>query len=560
MVVGVPYGDRTTAGTEGIVGFFVDTVPVRLTAAADVDFAGLLRECRAATTFAARNRDVPYDLVDHALRRAGTPLDLTFWFNFLGPPEAAPDLGPAAVGSLVELPPVGALFDVNLYVTDHGDTLDVHVVMAGSRVDAGLAAELGLQYHRLIAAVVADPERPLGEHHLASPAEHATGRGAVAAPAGHDAVAAHPAGLPTVAELLVRHRPAAVAIRDPAGDVSYGDLVADSAALADRLRTAGTGPGDTVAILLPRGRTLVTALLAVWSAGADFCVLDPAAPLAWTLRQVDAAPAFTALLATDAPAELRTRIRVHLDPATNHAPAPSAAPSPAGDRMPGYLAFTSGTTGAPKPVRADGRPLHHFLRHYADTFALSGEDRYALLAGLGHDPLLRDVFAPLSTGGTLCVPAEHVIRSPRELGRWLAAQGVTVVHLTPPVLRLLTSREQPPLPQLRLVVCGGDQLYFADVAAIRAIARERHRRQRLRHHRDATGAGVVRRRAKGCGRRAGRGRPGEPGHRRGPAAGGRSPRPDRGHRRAGPAAGADQSARRRPGQRLRHRRPGPLPQ
>jgi hypothetical protein len=92
-----------------------------------------------------------------------------------------------------------------------------------------------------------------------------------------------------------------------------------------------------------------------------------------------------------------------------------------------------------------------------------------MLAGLGHDPLLRDVFAPVCTGAVLCIPSPGLRRAPRELLAWLAAERVTIAHVTPPLIRLLGAAAGT-LPDLRLVMCGGDQLRGADVELLRDLA------------------------------------------------------------------------------------------
>ena len=135
-----------------------------------------------------------------------------------------------------------------------------------------------------------------------------------------------------------------------------------------------------------------------------------------------------------------------------------------------YVMFTSGTTGEPKVVRGGQLPVVHFLRCYADRFGLHQDDRFALLSGLAHDPLLRDVFAPLSVGAALCVPPACLIRSPDDLRAWLADERVSIAHLTPPMIRLLASGRGPRLTRLRLAVSGGDVLTSDDVELMREAA------------------------------------------------------------------------------------------
>ncbi|WP_261808543.1 non-ribosomal peptide synthetase [Nonomuraea sp. C10] len=135
----------------------------------------------------------------------------------------------------------------------------------------------------------------------------------------------------------------------------------------------------------------------------------------------------------------------------------------------GYLAFTSGTTGEPKPVRTPERPLARFLDWYPRAYGLTGDDRFALLAGLAHDPLLRDAFTPLVLGATLHVPGPDLVRDPAKLAGWLRGRRITVAHLTPQLAALIAAAGVR-LPDLRLVLFGGDRLTYADAARFRRVA------------------------------------------------------------------------------------------
>ncbi|HEY8004381.1 MAG TPA: AMP-binding protein, partial [Phenylobacterium sp.] len=120
----------------------------------------------------------------------------------------------------------------------------------------------------------------------------------------------------------------------------------------------------------------------------------------------------------------------------------------------------SGSTGRPKGVAASHAPLSHFIAWQAETFGLSADDRITMLSGLSHDPLLRDVFAPLSLGATLLIPDHGVILEPGALARWLRKTGATVAHLTPAVGQILAAEaaKARPLTALRQMFWGGDLL------------------------------------------------------------------------------------------------------
>src|SRR5262249_17324821 len=116
---------------------------------------------------------------------------------------------------------------------------------------------------------------------------------------------------------------------------------------------------------------------------------------------------------------------------------------------------------------------------HAQTFGLGETDRFSLLSGLSHDPLLRDVFAPLCLGATLCIPDVETMSTPGLLAEWIRREGVTVTHLTPAMATLLTVRtknsgvvdaETSAPTSLRYVFLGGDTLTRGDLERLRTIA------------------------------------------------------------------------------------------
>ncbi|MFE2373289.1 amino acid adenylation domain-containing protein [Streptomyces sp. NPDC059398] len=295
--------------------------------------------------------------------------------------------------------------------------------------------------------------------------------------------------------------PDAVAVSGGGQRWSYREFDAVSGAVAARLRALGIGVGDTVAVYARRTPALAVALVAVARSGAAFTVLDAAHP-GERLRQYAVRTAPVAWLtcgAGEPPAALTGTapvLRVSDAPGSGtdgpDAPGPDAAgaasgtttgfppvsaslsggPYPADRRA--YTSFTSGTTGTPRAVEGGWEAVEHFLDWYTGTFALGSGDRVAVLSGLGHDPLLRDVFVPLWAGGSAVFPDA----GPGEaaaVARWLADEAVTVVHLSPGLGDALADAagggaHGAAWPALRLVGFGGDVLGWSTVDAWAAHA------------------------------------------------------------------------------------------
>lgn len=461
LVIGAPFGGRGVRETQRLAGFFVNTVALRFRLGPDPTFSDLIMLTREAVTHAVAGQDVPFDVVLKELGRSGATGLFRTWFNFLGPPDPTPRMAGLDTRTL-DAPAVGALFDLNAYVTELPDELRIELVYDSARCDGPHMVAFLDQYVTLLRHLTEDPERQVSDHRLAC-------RDVVSGgprPDGH--------ALPSLPELVarrVRERAPRCAVRYPDGELNYQELGAWAAAIGWQVSGCGVGPGDVVAIYMPRSAGLVATLLGVLDAGAAFCVLDPAYPAGWLARQLAAARPAALLhsqVAGPLPDAVRRAVPLVAEVATRPDDIATLRGAPATGT--GYVAFTSGSTGEPKAVRGGQVPVAHFLEHYAASFDLGPGDRFAMLSGLSHDPLLRDVFAPLSVGATVCVPPPRLIRAPAELRRWLAAERVTVVHLTPPMIRLLAGARGPVLVSLRLAMSGGDMLYGRDVAWLRELA------------------------------------------------------------------------------------------
>jgi amino acid adenylation domain-containing protein len=248
------------------------------------------------------------------------------------------------------------------------------------------------------------------------------------------------------------------------GVLTYAELDRLSAAIG----AAGGGPGRAVGVLAGRTALLPAVLLGLLGSGARWLLLDPAQPPERLARQAAAAGLHALLACPGAvvPEELSglTLVRVAGPGSGDRGGGPIVPPD-----QRGYLMATSGTTGEPAIVVTGEGPLDRFLVWYARRFRIGPADATALLAGLAHDALLRDVFAPLAAGGRVHVPYPGLLRDPEGLAGWLAAEEVTVLHGTPQLARLL-ARAGRTLPRLRLAVLAGDGLTDADVRALAAVA------------------------------------------------------------------------------------------
>jgi amino acid adenylation domain-containing protein len=286
--------------------------------------------------------------------------------------------------------------------------------------------------------------------------------------------------------------PEKLAVVDAQGRWSYGELDARSNQLANYLRFHGIHNQDLVAIYAHRSASLVWAMLGVLKAGAAFVILDPAYPadrLTNYLRLAQPKAWLQLKAAGEVPAELagfveslscccRLQLDQHSLATASEALMGYSSQDPQVSVEPDdllYVAFTSGSTGIPKGILGTHRPLSHFLKWHCQAFGFTESDRFSMLSGLAHDPLLRDIFTPLSLGATLCIPQQQDIETPGHLATWMQQQQVSISHLTPAMGQLLANTTQATTTKgelmcLRYVFFGGDMLTQHDVSRIRQLA------------------------------------------------------------------------------------------
>lgn len=277
--------------------------------------------------------------------------------------------------------------------------------------------------------------------------------------------------------------PDALALQSAHGSVTYAQLARIAHGIAYQLAQRGVGPGEVVAVFAERGPALVYALLGVAQSGAAFLILDaayPAARLAACLSQAKpvaliaaAESALPEALAAALPLTLRVpQDAARADAALVRPEAEAWQPPVIDSAQLAYVSFTSGSTGQPKGILTAHAPLSHFVGWHRAHGALQSSDRFSLLSGLAHDPLLRDVFTPLSLGASLHIPEQTTLFDPDALWGWCQAERISVCHLTPALGEILAAGapEDARLPDLRRVYWGGDVLRPALVSRFSLLA------------------------------------------------------------------------------------------
>ncbi|WP_214410523.1 non-ribosomal peptide synthetase [Sphaerisporangium fuscum] len=264
--------------------------------------------------------------------------------------------------------------------------------------------------------------------------------------------------------------PDRVAVETPRGRLTYAELDARADGVAAALQAAGAGAGTPIPVLAEDRREIIAALLGVLRLGGVFVPLDMSAPaprLAQMLRDSDPGWAVVgsgvedaagAVLAAAAPAAVRVGVDGTGAPVTRHTPGPDD---------PCAIFYTSGSTGRPKGIVGRLRGIDHFVRWETGLLGVEPGWRVSHVTSPAFDAMLRDVFVPLTTGGTVCVPPPEATGDPSVLTRWIDEERINLVHCVPTLLRGVireAAAGDREFAALRCVAMSGEKLPPADAA------------------------------------------------------------------------------------------------
>ena len=496
VTVGTPIANRTLTEVERVVGFFANTLALRVDLSGDPTFSGVLSRVREVAHDAYANQDVPFEMVVDAVAPARSlshsPL-FQVRFALQNQPDDLPDPGPGLAITEIENEQHTARFDlvVDMWETEAG--LEGQVEYSTDLFDADTVARLMARYEALFERLLRDPGQRVAGLDITAPGEPerlaALGRGAQLPPGTDAATFVH-----RFEERAARH-PDAPAVTSGAVTVSYGQLDRRAEHLARVLAARGVGPEVIVAVYLERGIELVTAVLAVLKAGGAYLPLDPAYP-AERLSPIvaDARPALVLTardLAASAPAGAAELLA--MEDAEAEAPTTAAAPTPRlGPDHAAYVVYTSGTKGLPKGVVVTHGSLAAYLAALPAALELPAEPAFLHTASFSFSSSVRQLAVPLALGGRVVIAGRDHLTSPETLLDYACEHGVDVLDLVPSYLRVV----QPAMSDRgggrpRLVLTASEPLLYDLPEAIRGAPGEAPRLVNMYGQTETTGIVVT---------------------------------------------------------------------
>ncbi|MER7203491.1 non-ribosomal peptide synthetase [Streptomyces sp. CB01635] len=471
LVIGTAVAGRTRPESEPLIGFFVNTLPLRVTVDDAASFRELLRATRDSSLDGFARQDVPFPRIVREVggeRTSGRSALVRALFALRNVPLRHLELAGVRAETL-NLPKTGSDIDLSLEFSpaEHGGGLTGWLSYSFDLFDQDTAERIARAVHQVLtAAIASDGDTAVRDLPVLTEEEHTTlalhwsGRDA-SAPGGDgllDAFHAHALATPDATAVVADVPPPATGHR-----LTYRELDERAGRLAHLLRARGIGPEDRVALLLPRGLDLLVCLLAVLKAGAVLVPLEsehPAGRLAGIVA--DATPCLTLTdtrLAARLPEGTPVLTVEDLPTLTAHHP----ATGPDVPELPGsgaYVLYTSGSTGAPKGVLITRAGLANRLAGMCADLGLGADERVLHKTPLSADTSMWELLVALRSGGRVVLAAPGLGTDVDYLYSVLARHSVTTCFFVPSALRPAIGLGGLPraAAALRLVISAGEEL------------------------------------------------------------------------------------------------------
>lgn len=461
VVIGVPYAGRDHMDLRNQIGFYINTLAMRTRFEETMSMQELVGAVNQTVMESLSHHSYPFDLLVEELN---LKRDLTrkpvfdIYFNLLNHDDAGTEAG-AGNEEEYQITSVFNKFDLDIHAREEGQTILLSVAGLVDLFSQENLIGFVNHFRQVLAEMVKNPGQSLKHLPLGAVSEDLT--------QGKPFVRDEETCMHELFEKQRTKTPDKTALVYNDQSLSYAQLGLWSDQLAGQLRVRyKIAAGDRVGLLLDNSDQLIVGLLAILKAGGVFVSLDKNDPQQ-RLNDIVTDASVQCILTDDASisfegVEVCTVPLLSDDEAIAALPEINAAPESSA-----YISYTSGSTGIPKGVEVTHTAFVNAIKGLLEEFDFNGDWNYLLNSRLSFDPSLRQIFIPLSIGGTLIIPPD--LRDIQQVAELVSTWPINALYATPPVWDALLSFPDFNPDQLFRAMSSGSQLPATTAEKIKAL-------------------------------------------------------------------------------------------
>jgi amino acid adenylation domain-containing protein len=463
IVVGTPVANRSRREIEDLIGFFVNTLALRVDLSDNPGFRNLLARVREITLQAYAHQDLPFEKVVEFL-----PIERSLSYSPIFQAMfvmQSMSLSTRQTDDLSWIPAriesTSAKFDLTFTVQEAEQGLWTSVEYNTDLYNQSTINRLLTHWQGLLSSIVQDADQAIDLLPMLSDSEREQ-----ILVTWNDTVVEYPEywALHQLVEQQVERSPEAVAIFFEEQQITYRELNWRANQLAHRLDTLGVGPDVLVGVCMERSVELVIAVLAILKAGGAYVPLDPTYPqdrLAYMITDAQVSLVLTHTRVSQSIVALGIEL-LSLDTDelfTTDWDGNNLNKSVNMENL-AYLIYTSGSTGKPKGAMNSHRNIFNQLMwRQRASCRIDNHDRILQKTPFSFDVSVWELFWPLLAGASLVVARPEGQRDPAYLKAVMIEHAITTMHFVPAMLQVfLMEADLKSCAHLRQVMSGGEAL------------------------------------------------------------------------------------------------------
>ncbi|MEA5616258.1 amino acid adenylation domain-containing protein [Cronbergia sp. UHCC 0137] len=463
IIVGSPFANRRKNEIEHLIGFFVNTLPLRCNFTGQLSFRQLLQQISSTCVEAFAHQDVPLELIIDKLKIKRDPVHPPI-FQTLFALQNAP-IGeiklPGITVKPIYLDNGGAKFDLSLMLEPGSEGWITALEYNTDLFTAETAQEILTHYQQLLTAVINNPDTQIDVLPWLNREER---KELLALGSISQNIEVEQTNLINIFTKTVKNHSDIIAVVDSETKLTYQELDQRTNQLAALLKQKGVTTETKVGIFQERSLELIISILAVLKAGGTYVPLDPQYP-AERLNFIAEDSGIKLLLTKESllseiPAAISEIIildKIELTENINNVNLTSQILP----EQTAYIIYTSGSTGQPKGCLVSHKNVIRLMKNTQKWFEFNDQDVWTMFHSFAFDFSVWEMWGALLYGGKLVIVPYLESRSPSAFRELLQREGVTILNQTPSAFRQLIRADgeySERLNSLRAVIFGGEAL------------------------------------------------------------------------------------------------------
>jgi amino acid adenylation domain-containing protein/non-ribosomal peptide synthase protein (TIGR01720 family) len=460
IIIGSPVTNRPVVDLEPLIGFFVNTIALRIDLSRDPSFRELLDRVRRVALDSYANQEIPFEQLVDALE-----LDRNLSHSPIFQVMLAYENTPAATLQLsglsatpLQVETTSTKFDLTLYVDESAADLTGTFEFNTDLFDGQTITRMIGNFEALLEASVANPDLHLAEIPILSKREQRLQQDWNSTGVSYRLQCVH-----HLFEEQVERTPEAMALIFEEDQLTYGELNRRANQLAHWLRRHGAGPEVLIGVCLERSLEMVVSLMAILKAGAAYVPIDPEYPEERMRFMVEDARVPVLITQAHLAAQLppTDALVLCIDSEREALETESAVNPNSGAQLDNlaYLIYTSGSTGRPKGALNAHRGISNRLLWMQEQYQLGPTDHVLQKTPFSFDVSVWELFWPLMTGARMVIARPGGHRESDYMVKLIVRHKITTLHFVPSMLRaFLDEPDVSRCTSLLRVICSGEAL------------------------------------------------------------------------------------------------------